>query len=99
VAVCTAVHSCSCNSDTLVLHVFEMCFFQVHIPENFSVFSKVWCCWCWWPDPRFECLGYILLNISNTCLVHDTFYIFYTDKDNMYVETYSVTEGIFRVLW
>lgn len=51
-------------------------------------------------NSRFESLGYFLHNTSNTCLVHDIIYSFSTDDDNnMYVEAYSVTEGIFRVLW
>jgi hypothetical protein len=49
---------------------------------------------------RFESLGYFCHNTSNTCLVHNVIYSFSTDKDgNMYVEAYSVTEGIFSVSW
>ncbi|XP_021917113.1 kelch-like protein 29 isoform X2 [Zootermopsis nevadensis] len=51
-------------------------------------------------NSRFETLGYFCHNTSNTCLVHNVIYSFSTDEDgNMYVEAYSITEGMFSVLW
>jgi hypothetical protein len=49
---------------------------------------------------RFESLGYFCHNTSNTCVVHNVIYSFSTDEDDyMYVEAYSITEGMFSVLW
>jgi hypothetical protein len=49
---------------------------------------------------RFESLGCFCHKTSNTCLVHNVIYSFSTDDDeNMYVEAYSITEGMFSVLW